>query len=101
MASVGRGMVLALEHVAQMSPTIGAFNFGSHTVRIRQLLYGSGNFLVEGGPTATGIKLTCRLIELGVTSPADINPGFIKIVVLTCKGRLGPLGFYDVTFLCG
>ena len=83
MASVGRGMVLALEHVAQMSPTIGAFNFGSHTVRIRQLLYGSGNFLIEGGPAATGIKLTCRLIELGVTSPADINPGFIKIVVLT------------------
>lgn len=99
MASVGRGMVLALEHVAQVSSATGTFNFDSNSVRIRQLPYGSRYFLIEGGPAATGIKLTGGFVEWGVTSPADINPGFIKIIVLTCKGRLCPLSFYDVTFL--
>ena len=82
-ASVGRGMVLALEHVAQMSSAIGAFNFDSNPIRIRELLYSTFNLLVEGGPAAAGIKLTGGFVEWGVASPAVIGPRFIKIVVLT------------------
>ena len=101
MTSVGRGMVLALEHVAQMSSATGTFNLGPNSVRIRELLYSSFNLLIEGGPAATGIKLTGRIIEWSVAAPAMIGPRFIKIIVLTGKGRFCALGFYDVALLCG
>ena len=96
MPGVFRSVVLAFKHVAQMPVATGTQDFSPKAIRIDELLYSSFNLFIEGGPTATGIKLTCRLIELGVTSPADINPGFIKIVVLTCEGRLGPLRDVDL-----
>tara|TARA_B100001079_G_scaffold214952_1_gene189609 strand:+ start:575 stop:805 length:231 start_codon:yes stop_codon:yes gene_type:complete len=76
-------MVLALEHMAQVSVTTLAQDFSPDTVGIRELLYSSFNFLIESGPTATGIKLTGGLVEWSVASPAEISPRFTKFVVLT------------------
>ena len=99
MPSVLRGVVLAFKHVAQMPVATGTQDFSPKAIRIGELLYSSFNLLIEGWPTAAGIKFTVGIVKWSVTSPAIISSRLIKIIVLTCEGRLGPLGFYDVTFL--
>jgi len=96
---VFRSVVLAFKHVAQMPVATGTQDFSPKAIRIGELLYSSFNLFIEGWPTAAGIKFTVGIVKWSVTSPANISSRLIKIIVLTCEGRLGPLGFYDVTFL--
>ena len=100
MPGVGGGETLAEKYMAQVAAAVRALDFYSHTVWVGQLGYRSRYFLVEGGPTATGVELVHRAIQLGVAASAEVNALFVQVVVvLAGKGRLGTLEFDYVAFL--
>ena len=67
---VFRSVVLAFKHVAQMPVATGTQDFRPKAIRIGELLYSSFNLLIEGRPTAAGIKFTGRIVEWSVAAPA-------------------------------
>lgn len=57
MSYVSWSKLFSCEHMAQVPLAIGTLNLRPYAVWIRQMLYGTLNFLVEGWPSAMGFKL--------------------------------------------
>ena len=99
MARAGGCKPLAEEYVAQVTATSGTFYLRAKTIRVRELGYRVGDFLVKGGPTTVGIELVLGPVEFGVAALANIGAVVIEIVVGPGKGALGSLEFNDVPLL--
>ena len=92
---------LSLENVAQMRSAIIASYLCPHAVSVECSLYRSLYLIIKTRPSAFGVKFVFRAIELRVTSFANIDPNFIKILILSRIRCLGPLLLDNLFFFFG
>ena len=89
MPGVLGGEPLVQEHVAQMSPAIGAGDLRAPAVGVHLAMHGVSDGVVEAGPTATGVELVLRLVERGVASLAEVGAPGPVLFVLPGKRSFG------------
>lgn len=99
MTRICRGKPLTDEHVAEVAATGIALDLDADSVRVGQAADGAGNFLVEGGPAATGVEFRARNVKRGIAPAAQVRPLFEELVVLTAEGAFRALVHDYVLFL--
>lgn len=85
MARVLIRKTFAFEDVAQVTATVGADDLRATSVRIRNALHASREFVIETGPAAARLKLRFRRIQRVVAAPANEGSGRIKRFVLAAE----------------
>lgn len=90
MSLIGRRReALALEHMAQVPPAVGAYNLCAHREHGAVLVAhnGAGNAVKVSGPPAAAAELVRGLVEWRFAAGAGVDAlGRVVLVVLPCAG---------------
>ena len=90
MAGVPRRESLALEDVTEMASATSALDLDALSIRVRKAADSPGDLLVEGRPTAAGVKLVLGSVERRFALLAFVCTGRRIVFILSRKGGFGP-----------
>jgi len=82
---------LPREDMPEMSPALGADDLRKRRMPIGLTLHGAGDFVVEGGPAASGVEFMLRPIQGCIATLAEIGPRFLVLLVLAGERALRSL----------
>jgi hypothetical protein len=88
----------SFKNVPQVGAARGASDFRALAVRVQAALYRTWDFLIEAGPTATGMEFCFRSVKRSAATPANIGSGFEKVIIFTAERRFGTFAFNYVSF---
>lgn len=97
-----RGKALALEDMAQVTPTVGTHNLGPHREERAVLVahHGTGDAVKVGGPAAAAAELVRGLVEGGLAAGTGVHAlGGVVLVEFTCAGGFGAFFTQDTELL--
>lgn len=81
------------KNVSQVGAARGTGDFCAPSIRVQTAAYSAWDFLIEAGPSTTGMKFCFRLVEWCVAPPANIGSGFEKVIIFTAERRFGAFVF--------
>ena len=81
----------ASKNMTQMRPTLSTLNLSANSIRIRQPLHRTRNFVIEAWPSTTGFELALRPIKRRTTPPAHVGATLPKSIILASKRTLRTL----------
>ncbi len=83
-----------------MCPTVGAYNFGTLAISIRNAFYRSGNFIIKAGPSAMAFKFAVGIIQRRITPAADISALLFVMQQFAGTGIFGAFVHNYIFFFC-